>query len=511
MSDWKSRAQKVADAPRTDWKSRAQRVDVEEESTASTAPSEMDPASAIAVKLMPFPAVTRRTSAAIDAGLTAGQQLLVRMGLMDAPPSNRVSDEIDRAPVRINGRVAVKGQYVPDSGRAPDPTFGQLYDQNYDRNLALEQQAQREYPGLSTAASITSAALTPLPKFGKLAEGAGILAKGANAAKQGAAAGAIFGAGSSDADLEKGEIGKLLFDTGVGGAAGGGLGGGLGLAGGAGSKLLSLMRDRAAKGAGDAVAAEEAIQKALAEKNISSAVGSFRSSIQSASRDLEVLENAARSLPRGNPQGDAARAYLNSAEGIALRERVAATKLTTAPERIAEMGEKKATLDALTAGKDASVSAQTAEALKNPVKKHVTPRLLTLGHRLLPPLMGAVGGAIGGAEGATAGFIGGGIMSLTQGLPGRIIKNAAQKPAVRKAFWDSVFKAAGVAQNAAMVSVLETAAQQGPQAFAVAASDLIKSGDDGAALMGAIFEDSQPKTTEERAKKFADLLKQKEE
>lgn len=469
----------------------------------------MDPAKAIAVKLMPFPAVTRRTSAAIDAGLTKGQQLLVSLGLMDPPPDEHVSDEIDRAPVRINGKVAVKGQYVPDSGPmpTPDPSFADLYRQRYDQNLALEQQAQREQPELSTAASITSAVLTPLPKVGKLGEGAGLLSKAAFAGKQGAAAGAIFGAGNSEADLQRGEYGKLLAETGIGGVGGGVLGGGFGLAGGAGSKLLSAIRNRATRGANDAVAAEKAIQEALASKNIASAKGSLGSAAQSASRDIEVLIREAAELPVGNPQGDAARAFLASAEGMALREGLVSSKLASAPDRMAEMGQKRATLDALTAGKDANVTAQTAEALKNPVKKHVTPRLLTLGHRLLPPALAAVGGIVGGTEGAIAGGAVGGIMSLTQGLPGRILKNLAQKPAVRKAFWEGAFKAAGVAENSGAIKALEMAADKGPQAFAATAGNLIQSNPELANVL-QVLQAGGPVTNDQRTKAIASKLRE---
>lgn len=336
-------------------------------------------------------------------------------------------------------------------------------------NRQIDEAARKNHPGwyyggLGAGTLATAGALPTL----RAAQGAGAGTRILVNAVNGIAQGGAYGAGASEADLTQGEEGRFARDvatsSGVGGAAGGVLGG-IGAA-------VSGLRNRAGRGLSEALEAERAVQERLAEKNIKSALGSYRSSIQSASRDLEVLE---REAAQGTDDvAVRARAWLQTPEAQGLRAQVAGSKLGTAPERISEMDAARAQYQQLAAGKEANVEAQTAEALSNPVRKHVAPRLLTLGHRALPPLIAAAGGALGGTEGAIAGGVVGGIMSLTQGLPGRIVKNLIEKPAVRKVFWERVLSMSGGATegNMAAVNALEAAAQRGPAALSAAFEEI---------------------------------------
>lgn len=312
---------------------------------------------------------------------------------------------------------------------------------------------------------------------------------------RGAPQGALYGAGKSEAET----AGGVAADAGKGGVVGA-VGGILGevIPAGIGAGIRKLRRVAAA-GSKNAVEAERAAQKALAEKNIASAKGSLGSEVQSASRDLEVLERQATALAN-TAEGKAAAAYLASPEGLALRQQVAAAKLESAPQRISAMGEKRAALDELVAGKDEAVERMTAEGLAKPVSRHVLPRLKTLSYRFAPAAIGGLGGAIGGAEGAVAGTILGGVMSATQGAPGRIIRNMTQKPAVQKAFWDGVLKATGGAnpESLRVVRALQFAAARGPEELAATSAALAERSPAAQAILRAVAE-SEVETPETAA------------
>jgi hypothetical protein len=297
-------------------------------------------------------------------------------------------------------------------------------------------------PGAYLGGELAGGIAVPLPG-GAARSGLSVGAKLARGAKTGAATGAALGLGMSDADLTKGEFGEAALSTGLGaglGAAGGVLGEGIGMGVG---KVAGAVRGRVQRGVQEAVDAETAAQRALQEKAEASAQGTYRSGVQSASRDLEVLQREAAALPDGSPLKKQIQDYLASPEGLAVREQVASNKLVTAPERISEMQQKLAEYQALVTGREANIAQNTDEALANPVQRHVKPRLATLGHRAIPPLLAGIGGMVGGVEGAGVGTGLGIGMSLIQGRPGVIIKNLMQKPAVRKWFWEKVLSGVG--------------------------------------------------------------------
>lgn len=344
------------------------------------------------------------------------------------------------------------------------------YRQGRDQMRGQLAEIDKAHPYLHSGAQAASAMAIPIP---------GASARTlAGAVKMGAGFGAATGAGNSEADLAKlidgapgegmAELKKFLVETlgsGVLGGAGGAVGNLLprAIAAGAGK-----LRGAAQKGIQNAVDAETGAQTQLVEKSIRGSVGEYRSAVQSASRDLEVLADKARGT---GPVAEEARAYLASPEAAKLSDAIAKAKLETAPERISEMEAKQEALRNLTQGKQAAIEAQTGEALRDPGRKRILPRVWTLGHRMLPLVAPAVGAAIAGKEGAYIGSGVGAVMSLTQGLPGRIIKNLVTKPAVRKAFWERVLSSTGGSNpaNSAIVRALESAAQKGDKAFSIAA------------------------------------------
>jgi hypothetical protein len=334
------------------------------------------------------------------------------------------------------------------------------------KERGADSRAQKVDPGAYLGGELAGGIAVPLPG-GAARSGLSVGAKLARGAKTGAATGAALGLGMSDADLTKGEFGEAALSTGLGaglGAAGGVLGEGIGMGVG---KVAGAVRGRVQRGVQEAVDAETAAQRALQEKAEASAQGTYRSGVQSASRDLEVLQREAAALPDGSPLKKQIQDYLASPEGLAVREQVASNKLVTAPERISEMQQKLAEYQALVTGREANIAQNTDEALANPVQRHVKPRLATLGHRAIPPLLAGIGGMVGGVEGAGVGTGLGIGMSLIQGRPGVIIKNLMQKPAVRKWFWEKVLSGVGRPDEAQrLIPTLEQAAAKGDQRLA---------------------------------------------
>lgn len=400
------------------------------------------------------------------------------------------------------GRVLEPGAVLKDAAQ----------DYRGERDHWRQESAKAD-PSWKLGGQVTSSLAMPVP--------AAAMSTAGRAAATGATLGAASGAGGSEADLVKlidgapgegvAELKKYLIDTVIGGGLGL-LGGvtGRAIASGVG-KVASGVRNRAQRGIQDAVEAETNTQTQLAEKSIRGGVGEYRSAIQSASRDLEVLERSAQGK---GEVAETARKFLASEEANALRESIALSKLETAPERIAEMNAKRAALQGLTSGKEAAIKAQTGEALSEPWSKHIRPRLLTVSHRVVPPILGTVGatvgGVLGGVEGAiggsVAGSVAGGVLSLTQGAYGRILKNLAAKPAARKVAWEKVLAAAGgpSPKSSAIIGALEAAAAKGEQAFATTAYELAQQFPEVADILDALKAETQPK---DKAKALADSLK----
>lgn len=336
----------------------------------------------------------------------------------------------------VGGAEALK-----DKAMGSDEALADLYRQHRDESRENFQRAEEANPGLTTAGRVAGGVATALvPGLGP--------AKGlTGAVKMGAALGAAQGLGESEADLTKGEVGEAAKDTALGGVLGGAAGGvAHGIAAGVG-KVAGKIAGRGVRGVADAEAEEATKQGLLQAKREASALGKYRSGVQSASRDLEVLARESADLPEGTLKREA-QAYLQSPEGLALREMVAGNKLGTAPERLAEMAQLRAEHGALVAGREGLVKQATEEALADPLRKQFAPRLATLGHRLIPAALAGAGGIIGGPEGAAVGAGLGGVVALTQGRPGIIIRNLIRSPAARRSMWGLVQRVATVSPEA---------------------------------------------------------------
>lgn len=331
-----------------------------------------------------------------------------------------------------------------------DPTpFEDLYAKRRGESRANYAAAKEANPNAYLVGELGGGAATALvPGLG--------VAKGiSGAVKVGALAGGLQGLGSSEADLLKGEVGEAATDAALGGA----VGGATGAVGGLVSKGMQALRGRAARGVATAVDDQTALATEAVDKDIASKLGQYRSGVQSASRDLEVLGREGAGLP--GQVGAAAREFVDSPGGVAVREQVAGHKLSTAPERIAEMEQLRGAHAAAVGGRGEEIARRTAEGLADPIRKQFAPRLATLGHRLLPAALAGAGGVVGGPEGAAVGAGLGGIMALTQGRPGIIIRNLVRSPATRKMLWEFVGEAAGSQALGKFGSMLQAAARTG--------------------------------------------------
>jgi hypothetical protein len=140
------------------------------------------------------------------------------------------------------------------ASKAKGGSFGDAYREGRDSSRAYNQAQQKASPLLYGGAEFAGAAALPVPGGAGKTLGAKLLRAGV----QGGGLGGLMAAGSSDADLTRGEVGEFAKDVAVGTGTGAGVGTALGLVGAGASKLTPLLReylggvaDRAAvKGAG---------------------------------------------------------------------------------------------------------------------------------------------------------------------------------------------------------------------------------------------------------------------
>lgn len=321
-----------------------------------------------------------------------------------------------------------------------------------DESRAAFKRAEEANPNATTAGGIVGAVGSAfIPGLGEL----GAAKTLGGAVLGGAALGAAQGLGSSEADLTEGEVGQAALDIGIGGVVGGAAGAlGHGI-----SRGVEALRGRAAQGVEKAVADRQAADTLAVDKDIASKLGKYRSGVQSASRDLEVLGREGAALP--GEVGERAAAFVDSPQGMAVREQVAGNKLATAPERITEMEALRAEHAAALGGRESEIARRVEQGLANPIKREIAPRAWTLGHRLLPVALAGIGASVGGPEGAAVGTELGAVMALTQGRPGIIIRNALRSPGVRKMLWEFAQSAAESQLLGKFGAMVQRAVQQG--------------------------------------------------
>ncbi len=237
--------------------------------------------------------------------------------------------------------------------------------------------------------------------------------------------GAAYGAGSSEAE----SAGGIARDAGVGALVGGALGGALSGVG----EGIGAVRSWANKGSQRAAADEAAKQGAKKAGAVASEAGGVGGESASVLRHQKELVEIVGDVSETPEVREAARQALADPRFAAALSRARKNYITNAPEKLGKLEAREA---ALAEARAIDVDAATAEALKDPFKKHVAPRIRTYASRSIPV---AIGTAVGGPGGAMVG----GTVATVLGKPGTAVANAAKTPAVRKGFYDLVANVVG--------------------------------------------------------------------
>lgn len=234
--------------------------------------------------------------------------------------------------------------------------------------------------------------------------------------------GAVYGLGSSDADLTKGEFAEAGKDI----AKNAGIGGAGALAG----EILRLpgkwLANRAQRLSDATHAAELASEQEARQAAAASARGAFGGEVSSGQRILEMAERAA-SDPRADLSLRAsALQTLNSPEGTALLNQVLRSNLGRFGDAAGRIQNAQTAMTDAMAQNDPQLIQQAASAAANAKLNDlggVTSRLAELAKRNVPPALGA---AIGGAPGMAAGAL----VSGAMGRPGTIMSNMMKSPSM---------------------------------------------------------------------------------
>lgn len=130
-----------------------------------------------------------------------------------------------------------------------DESFADAYRRNRDEARELNRLAKEANPKSFTtgnvAGGVASSLIPVAGQIGRVGQGATLGARVLGGIKAGGTLGALAGAGSSEADLTKGELGQFAKDTAISGGTGAALGGAIPLAGAAisrGTKAIGNSR-----------------------------------------------------------------------------------------------------------------------------------------------------------------------------------------------------------------------------------------------------------------------------
>lgn len=359
-----------------------------------------------------------------------------RQALAEAIPKWRESQPSELASGALGGLQGVSLGFADEmeglAGALANKVGGGEFDYTERRDKARERyaEAERVNPKSFTAGRVVGGVGGVLLPGGAAAK----TLKGAMAL--GAATGAAQGLGESEADLTEGEVGEAAKDAVVGGA----VGAGAGAIGHGASRAAGALANRAKQGVRVADAdlgAEEYAARYATKKSAEGAVGGEAAAgLNALAKAEEVVANTAGHY--GPQELAQAQRFLASPKAGEIRRRAAGNVLDRGEGRLAgSLVDAERQMGAAHAAMDPAAVAAGAEARgAGALRKQLAPRVWTLGHRLLPVMLTAAGGAVGGAEGAGVGAGLGGIMALTQGRPGIIIRNAIRSPGVRKSVWE---------------------------------------------------------------------------
>lgn len=374
-----------------------------------------------------------------------GKQALQALGVMDPDPY--VSDAIDRPGAQINGHMVAPAQRIEATGRAETPSALDLYRKERDAARAFDKSAQDAHPGYHLAGSVAGSLIVPVASGGGVTAGAAKAAGNAsrwqlllNASKTGAKLGAAYGAGSSEADLTKGQLNRFAGDVEEGAMFGGATGA---LMGGA----SAYLRGRQGKAAADAVA----LHQKLADKAFNSARGTLGAEVSAGFRTLEQAERAMQ-----DPNVDAAVKaqaveFLQSDVAKALRDEVLRNAMPRGADQLERIAAAKQEMLSAAANKTKGAVDKAADKYlnKSTLKEDVFPRAAKYMGRAVPQWISNLFG--GGDTGKVAGTIAGAQM----GDPGTALGNLVRNARFR-------FKTNGVAAGMLEAGSIPAGAKVGP-------------------------------------------------
>lgn len=344
----------------------------------------------------------------------------------------------------IAGRVAQLEELGKRLAGAPPREMVNAYLRGKrEADVALEA-ARKAQPVAAYGAELLSGALVPIPGAGAVRSAAQAGRMGAAAlrgAAVGAGAGAVSALGRTEAPTAAGVAKEVATEAALGGAMGG---------------VLAPVAARVVSGR--AKAQQEALEliRQKREKAANVARSALGGETSTGARTLEQA-TAAIADPNVDPQIKAdAVAFLNSPEGIALRNQVLASSIERGKGQLGRIAvAEQVRQEAAKAATAPEVAKGTAEYLAEGLTPEVYPRAMRYASRVVPvAIASGLGGMVGGTTGAVLGSAVGGVVAGSMGAPGTALYNMLKSPRFR-------YGAAGYAMPA-----LEAAAARGPTALA---------------------------------------------
>jgi hypothetical protein len=324
--------------------------------------------------------------------------------------------------------------------------------------------AYAENPGTAFASQLAGGLAVPIPGPGRLMAGKGALGV---AARLGASSGIGSGLGVLS---ETGEDNPEYLRAGL-------IGGGVGLAGGGLGEVASGI-GRAVRGwtggkIAGAVADETAAQAALKAKGVASAAGKLGGEANAVLQGIEKARAALSDPMADQALRDRAAAYLADPETARAAQRAYANSFDRSGQKLGSMLGAEEGLGAASA---VDVVAATDEALSDPIKKEIWPRIRKqiIDRGVIPGAFAGAGAAIAGEEDrGTGALIGAGVGQVAGAIAGGRASSAFErmvnKPAVRKLKWEAIQKVLADAPEklGRFAPILARAAAVGPAQFAV--------------------------------------------
>jgi hypothetical protein len=310
----------------------------------------------------------------------------------------------------INGAIAaISAPPMNEKGPIGWDGLVETYRKERDRIQGEQKQNLKDFPHAPIVGSmlggIAGSAPTTLGRLG-----------------MGALEGGVYAAGTSDADLTKGESGKFTEDVLKGG--------GVGLAGAGVGELLQIpgraLGRRAQKLSDATHAAELAAEQEARAATVASTRGAYGGEVASGNRILENLADAITN-PNADPTLKAsAEQFLSSPEGQQLYNQVLRSNLGRGADSLGRIqGSRNAMAEAIMANDPSKIATAASSAAESKLgnMSGVTDRLAEIARRNLPPM---IGGALGGPAGAAAG----GVVAGAMGKQGTIMSNMLKSPSM---------------------------------------------------------------------------------